>query len=150
MASFSLNIMSRTLVYLREFLKMQRGYTIPVQNKILWKGRGKSIYKGIYKSICKSIDMIRTQSMTPEAVLSSAFFLPIKQTHSPAKYDYRIIGIFLRMMLRSKDAIRIVPCFALPQSCPIFGYRGVYTPLLSSYLGGSLSHITTHVQAHRG
>ena len=49
-----------------------------------------------------------------------------------------------------KDAFRIVPCFALPQSCPLFVYRGVYTPLLYSYRGGSLSHKTTPVQAHRG
>ena len=43
------------------------------------------------------------------------------------------------MMLGSKDAIRIVPYFVLPQFYPIFAYRG-----------GSLSHKTTFVQAHRG
>ena len=72
-----------------------------------------------------------------------------------------------RMMLGSKDAIRIVPYFVLPQfflrsasvgakhvplahSAPIFAYREAYAPLLCSYRGGSLSHKTTPVQAHRG
>ena len=72
-----------------------------------------------------------------------------------------------RMMLGSKDAIRIVPYFVLPQfflrsasigakhvplahSTPIFAYREAYAPLLCSYRGGSLSHKTTPVQAHRG
>ena len=72
-----------------------------------------------------------------------------------------------RMMLGSKDAIRIVPYFVLPQfflrsasvgakhvplahSTPIFAYREAYAPLLCSYRGGSLSHKTTFVQAHRG
>ena len=71
------------------------------------------------------------------------------------------------MMLGSKDAIRIVPYFVLPQfflrsasvgakhvplahSTPIFAYREAYAPLLCSYRGGSLSHKTTFVQAHRG
>ena len=71
------------------------------------------------------------------------------------------------MMLGSKDAIRIVPYFVLPQfflrsasvgakhvplahSTPIFAYREAYAPLLCSYRGGSLSHKTTPVQAHRG
>ena len=55
-----------------------------------------------------------------------------------------------RMMLGSKDAIRIVPYFVLPQFYPIFAYREAYAPLLCSYRGGSLSHKTTLVQAHRG
>ena len=55
-----------------------------------------------------------------------------------------------RMMLGSKDAIRIVPYFVLPQFYPIFAYREAYAPLLCSYRGGSLSHKTTPVQAHRG
>ncbi len=38
-------------------------------------------------------------------------------------------------VLRPKDVIRIVSRFALLQSCPIFGYRGAYAPLLSSYRG---------------
>ena len=71
------------------------------------------------------------------------------------------------MMLGSKDAIRIVPYFVLPQfflrsasvgakhvplahSTPIFAYREAYAPLLCSYRGGALSHKTTLVQAHRG
>ena len=54
------------------------------------------------------------------------------------------------MMLGSKDAIRIVPYFVLPQFYPIFAYREAYAPLLCSYRGGSLSHKTTLVQAHRG
>ena len=71
------------------------------------------------------------------------------------------------MMLGAKDAIRIVPYFVLPQfflrsasvgakhvplahSTPIFAYREAYAPLLCSYRGGSLSHKTTFVQAHRG
>ena len=54
------------------------------------------------------------------------------------------------MMLRSKDALRIVPYFVLPQSCPVFAYREAYAPLLCSYRGGSLSHKTTPVQARRG
>ena len=39
-------------------------------------------------------------------------------------------------MLRSKDALRIVPYFVLPQSCPIFAYREAYAPLSCSYWGG--------------
>ena len=54
------------------------------------------------------------------------------------------------MMLGAKDAIRIVPYFVLPQFYPIFAYREAYAPLLCSYRGGSLSHKTTLVQAHRG
>ena len=53
-------------------------------------------------------------------------------------------------MLRSKDAIRIVPYFVLPQFYPIFAYREADDSLLCSYRGGSLSHKTTPVQAHRG
>ena len=53
-------------------------------------------------------------------------------------------------MLGSKDAIRIVPYFVLLQFYPIFAYREAYAPLLCSYRGGSLSHKTTFVQAHRG
>ena len=53
-------------------------------------------------------------------------------------------------MLRLKDAIRIVPYFVLPQFYPIFAYREADAPLLCSYRGGSLSHKTTPVQAHRG
>ena len=50
----------------------------------------------------------------------------------------------------SKDALRIVSYFVLPQSYPIFAYREAFAPLLCSYRGGSLSHKTTPVQAHRG
>ena len=53
-------------------------------------------------------------------------------------------------MLGSKDALRIVPYFVLPQFYPIFAYREADAPLLCSYRGGSLSHKTTPVQAHRG
>ena len=56
----------------------------------------------------------------------------------------------VKMMLGSKDAIRIVPYFVLPQFYPIFAYREADAPLLCSYRGGSLSHKTTLVQAHRG
>ena len=48
------------------------------------------------------------------------------------------------------DAIRIVPYCVLSQSYPTFAYREAYAPLLCSYWGGSLSHKTTPVQAHRG
>ncbi len=54
------------------------------------------------------------------------------------------------MMLGSKDTVRIVPYFVLPQFYPIFAYREADAPLLCSYRGGSLSHKTTPVQAHRG
>ena len=54
------------------------------------------------------------------------------------------------MMLESNDAVRIVPYFVLPQFYPIFAYREADAPLLCSYRGGSLSHKTTPVQAHRG
>ena len=54
------------------------------------------------------------------------------------------------MMLGSKDAVRIVPYFVLPQFYPIFAYREADAPLLCSYRGGSLSHKPTPVQAHRG
>ena len=53
-------------------------------------------------------------------------------------------------MLRSKDAIRIVTYFVLPQFYPTFAYREADAPLLCEYRGGSLSHKTTPVQAHRG
>ena len=52
--------------------------------------------------------------------------------------------------LGSKDAVRIVPYFVLPQFYPIFAYREADAPLLCSYRGGPLSHKTTPVQAHRG
>ena len=52
--------------------------------------------------------------------------------------------------LGSKDAVRIVPYFVLPQFYPIFAYREADAPLLCSYRGGSLSHKTTPVRAHRG
>ena len=51
-------------------------------------------------------------------------------------------------MLRSKDALRIVPYFVLPQSCPIFAYREAYAPLLCSYWGGSQGLSPTYEQAH--
>ena len=53
-------------------------------------------------------------------------------------------------MLRSKDALRIVPYFVLPQSCPIFAYREAYAPLLCSYWGGSQGLSPTYEQAHVG
>ncbi len=69
-------------------------------------------------------------------------------------------------MLGSKDAIRIVPYFVLPQFfyaplrsvlnmchwhiAPQYRIRKAYAPLLCSYRGESLSHKTTLVQAHRG
>ena len=56
--------------------------------------------------------------------------------------DHKISG--------AKDAIRIVPYFVLPQFYPIFAYREADAPLLCSYRGGSLSHKTTPVRAHRG
>ena len=53
-------------------------------------------------------------------------------------------------MSGSKDAIRIVPYFVLPQFYPIFAYREADAPLLCSYRGGALSHKTAPVQTHRG
>ena len=50
----------------------------------------------------------------------------------------------------SRDTLRIVPYFVLSQSGPTFAYRETYVPLLCSCRGGSLSHKTTLVQAHRG
>ncbi len=46
--------------------------------------------------------------------------------------------------------LRIVPCCALPQSCPIVAYRGIIIPLLCSYLGGSRGLSPTYEQAHVG
>ena len=43
----------------------------------------------------------------------------------------KLYGIIIIMMLRSKDALRIVTCFALPQSYTIFAYRGAIAPLRS-------------------
>ena len=40
--------------------------------------------------------------------------------------------------------------FVLAQSFQTFAYREAYAPLLCAYLGGSLSHKTTPVQACRG
>ena len=40
--------------------------------------------------------------------------------------------------------------FVLAQSFQTFAYREAYAPLLCAYLGGSLSHKTTPVQARRG
>ena len=42
---------------------------------------------------------------------------------------------------------RIVSCFALPQSFPLFAYRGINIPLLCSYRGVSQGHSPTLVQA---
>ena len=53
-----------------------------------------------------------------------------------------------RMMLGSKDAIRIVPYFVRPQFYPIFAYREAYAPLLCSYRGGSQGLSSTYEQAH--
>ena len=44
----------------------------------------------------------------------------------------------------------IVPCFALPQSYPIFAYRGIIIPLLCSYRGGSQGLSPTYERAHVG
>ena len=59
------------------------------------------------------------------------------------------VWFFSYKMLGSKDAIQIVPYFVLPQFYPIFAYCKADAPLLCSYRGGSLSHKTTPVQAHR-
>ena len=42
------------------------------------------------------------------------------------------------------DSIRIAPCFALPQSCPIFGYRVSYIAFNVSYIDniGKITDIT--------
>ena len=48
------------------------------------------------------------------------------------------------------DTCRIVPCCALPQSCPIVAYRGIIIPLLCSYRGGSQGLSPTYEQAHVG
>ena len=45
---------------------------------------------------------------------------------------------------------RIVSCFALPQSFPLFAYRGINIPLLCSYRGVSQGHSPTLVQAQVG
>ena len=67
------------------------------------------------------------------------------------KVDYECpLYYIMYLMLGSKDALRIVPYFVLPQFYPIFVYREADAPLLCSYRGGSLSHKTTPVQAHRG
>ena len=42
---------------------------------------------------------------------------------------------------------RIVPCFALPQSFPLFAYRGIKISLLCSYRGVPQGHSSTLVQA---
>ena len=44
--------------------------------------------------------------------------------------------------------LRIVPCFALPQSSQLFAYRGIIIPLLGSYWGGSQGLSSTYEQAH--
>ena len=44
--------------------------------------------------------------------------------------------------------LRIVPCVALPQSSPVFAYRGIIIPLLCSYRGGSQGLSSTYEQAH--
>ena len=44
--------------------------------------------------------------------------------------------------------LRIVPCVTLPQSSPVFAYRGIIIPLLCSYLGGSQGLSSTYEQAH--
>ena len=46
--------------------------------------------------------------------------------------------------------LRIVPCCALPQSCPLVAYRGIIIPLLCSYRGGSQGLSPTYEQAHVG
>ena len=53
-------------------------------------------------------------------------------------------------MSGSKDALRIVPYFVLPQSCPIFAYREAYAPLSCSYWGGFQGLSPTYEQAHVG
>ena len=46
------------------------------------------------------------------------------------------------------SCLRIVPCFALPQSSQLFAYRGIVIPLLGSYWGGSQGLSSTYEQAH--
>ena len=40
-------------------------------------------------------------------------------------------------MMERKHALRIAPCFALSQFCPVFAYREADASLLCSYRGGS-------------
>lgn len=54
------------------------------------------------------------------------------------------------MNIQQNDAIRIAPYCVLTQSCPEFGYREADTSFLSSFRGGSISPLTTLVQAHLG
>ena len=56
-----------------------------------------------------------------------------------------LIGLAARkraneMMLGSKDARRIVSCFALPQSCPRFGNHGAPAPLFPHLGAGHKVH----------
>ena len=74
------------------------------------------------------------------------------------KYLLRIISqnryfiIFYKMMSGGGKSprlwcLRIAPCYALPQSYPIFAYRGIIIPLLCSYWGGSQGLSPTYEQA---
>ena len=47
-----------------------------------------------------------------------------------------LLPLFLKMMLRSKDARRIVSCCALSQFCPKFEYRRVYPRFYSHFWVG--------------
>ena len=89
----------------------------------------------------KSADLLR------KSLLSHVWRVPSSKALSCKHERLFDPGI---IVLRLKDALRIVPYFVLPQSCPIFAYHGACAPLLCSYRGGSLSHKTTPVQAHRG
>ena len=71
-----------------------------------------TIVEARIQSVKKKMEISRNQEMADKA----------------AKMWYDDVG--------SKDALRIVPYFVLPQSCPIFAYREADAPLLCSYRAG--------------
>ena len=74
-----------------------------------------------------------------------------RPTKCQALFLYILIHFFtysMYMMLRSKDALRIVPYFVLTQSCPIFAYREACASLLCEYWGGPQGLSPTYEQAH--
>ena len=81
------------------------------------------------------------------------FMIILKKMMSGAKApNYDTYGLFRATRLRSTPVVakRVPLALSNPQSCPKFGYRVAYAPLLSSCWGGSQGLSPTYEQAHVG
>ena len=49
------------------------------------------------------------------------------------RQELLLLPFLLLVFAYISNALWIVPCFALPQSCPTFAYRAVYTALYAHF-----------------